>query len=169
MQGYRIGNGTVDRLPNHRGYYLVSVTDSIEEPLASRPRHTVVVVVDGLREDSARSLKSLAPFLEQGQCRPMDNGALTISRPIYTILSSGLEADRTGSRNNDLTTPVAVGSIWKNARDAGLSVGGYSELTWWKQLFPDGFSTFIDDDRVATNLFELAVPTDLTLIHPGLR
>jgi hypothetical protein len=84
---------------------------------------------------------------------------------MYAVLSTGLEQDRTGSRNNDETSPLAAQSVWQVARRSGLRVNGVSAVAWWKQLFPDGFSRYEvvggEDDPFAPT--ELA---DVNLIHP---
>ena len=33
-------------------------------------------------------------------------GTYTVSRPVYALLSTGLEVDRTGARNNEQTAPL---------------------------------------------------------------
>ncbi|ACY14049.1 type I phosphodiesterase/nucleotide pyrophosphatase [Haliangium ochraceum DSM 14365] len=171
---YAIGDSYIARLPQHRGYHLVAVGDRVDAgaygaagdaPASQRPRRTVVIVADGLRRDAAASLRAVALLRERGLCADTDVGPLTVSRPVYTLLSSGLGSERTGARNNDDTSPVAVESIWQVAREAGLSVRGISELPWWQQLFPEGFDsyqTFAPED----DLFAGAELAELTLLHP---
>lgn len=160
----------IGRLPNHAGYHLVPVSDGIAATLvqpALRPRHTVVVVIDGLRADKALTMSSVQALKKAGQCRDTDVGPLTVSRPVYSVISTGLEQDRTGSRNNDCTLPLAAESLWQVARRSGLRVVGVSELPWFQQLFPDGFSDFQTVPRSADHFTrgesELG---DLALLHP---
>ena len=49
-------------------------------------------------------------------------GTLSVSRPVYAVLPTGLEQDRTGVRNNDDTSPCAAESLWQVARRTGLTV-----------------------------------------------
>ncbi len=163
--GYGIADSYVSRLPDHRGLYLVPVEDQVGVPLEQVPRHTVVMVIDGLRRDAAETLHATQTIAEHGQCFTTDVGMLSVSRPVYTELSTGLEQDRTGSRNNDDTSPVHVQSLWEIARGAGRSVVGVSALPWWQELFPKGFDVY----RVANreeNLFASPATADLTLLHP---
>ncbi len=156
----------IDRLSHHAGYWLVPVEDSVPTPPA-RPRHTVVVVVDGLRLDAAERMHSTERLRAEGSCGPTSIRTPTVSRPVYAMLSTGLEQDRTGARNNDETSPLAAESIWEVARRAHLRVHGQSELPWFRQLFPNGF-----DDYVVvppeTNVFPRALDADLTLLHPTI-
>jgi hypothetical protein len=161
---YVLGERYISRLPNHAGYFLVSVDDQVASP-PPRPRHAVFVLVDGLTRASAEKLEARKRLAAEGQCRVMEVGPITISRPTYAVVSTGLEQDRTGSRNNDETRPLAAESVWQVARRAGLRVNGVSALTWWKQLFTDGFSRYdvvgTEDDPFGPT--ELA---DLNLVHP---
>lgn len=160
----------VSRLPNHAGYHLVSVEDALPAALRApgvRPRHTVLVVIDGLRLDLATTMASVQRLRAEGQCRRTDVGPLSVSRPVYAVMSTGLEQDRTGSRNNDDQSPLAAESIWQVARQAGLRVVGTSELPWFQQLFPSGFDSYQLVQR-AQDHFTAAESElgDLALIHP---
>jgi hypothetical protein len=160
----------IGRLPHHAGYYLVPVADAIDPTLrqpAARPRHAVVVVIDGLRADKAAGMASVQKLRQAGQCRDTDVGPLSVSRPVYAVISTGLEPDRAGSRNNDLTAPLYAESLWQVARRDGLRVTAVSELPWFQQLFPDGFSDF---KIVARSADHFATPEpevgELALFHP---
>ena len=159
------GESYIPRLPNHAGYWLVSVDDEVRAAAPPRPRHLVVIVVDGLKMAAALPMKSIAAVRAQGQCRTMDVGRLTISRPVYAILSTGMEADRTGARNNDQKTPLAAQSIWEVAKNHGLEVTGSSHLDFWKQLFPEGFSRYKRTIEEDDDLFVRPMG-DLALFHP---
>jgi hypothetical protein len=124
------------------------------------------MVIDGLRADAALSMRSAGWLQEHGTCRLMDVGSLTRSRPVYALLSSGVEPDRSGVRSNDAHSAAPVESLWQVARKAGLRVSGASGLSWWwQELFPDGF----DEYRVAAdgNLFRaVSAGGGVQLIHP---
>lgn len=161
-----LGLGYTERLSSHAGFHPVRVADAVAQfPGLRRPRHSVLVVVDGLGYQEAQTMRSLSLLAAQGQCRKTDVGSLSLSRPVYSVLSTGLEADRTGVRFNDDTTPLAAESLWDIARAAGLSVGAVSELPWWQELFPTGFDSYLLAER-PEDYFRLAPPTDLQLIHP---
>ncbi|MBK9752246.1 MAG: alkaline phosphatase family protein [Nannocystis sp.] len=165
------------RLSAPAGLYTVHVDDHIPDPISQhslaspplrRPRGATLVVVDGLGLAEARSMSALARLQAHGQCRDTDVGSLPLSRPVYAVLSTGLEADRNGVRGPDDSGPVAAPSIWELARAAGMSVSAISELPWWGELFTRGFDRYITADR-ASNYFTLAPPASprqLRLIHP---
>jgi hypothetical protein len=163
--GYALAERVIPRLSDHRGFFLIAHDDRVDVPLARRPRRAVVVVVDGLRQDEARRMASVARVRVAGRCAVTDVGLPSVSRPVYAVISSGVEQARTGSRNNDTDTPLAVDSLWERARAAGLRVTYRSELDWWGQLFPRGF----DEAAVlatSRDLFAAPFTDDLTLVHP---
>lgn len=161
-----LGMTYAGRLSDHAGVYRVTVAD--EGPGAGalrRPRKTVVVVVDGLGYAEAQTMQALAGLAAHGQCRKTDVGSLSLSRPVYAVLSTGLEADRNGVRFNDDPSPLAADSLWDAARGGGYGVSAVSELPWWRELFPRGFDDYVLGEP-AQNFFELAPPADIRLIHP---
>ena len=166
LAAHCLGDSYIDRLSDHAGLYLVAADNDVGEGPLVRPARAIVIVVDGLREDAAREMKATAALSEAGQCRTTNVGALSVSRPVYALISTGLEADRTGARNNDDPSPIGVESIWEVARDAGLHVSAASELLWWQQLFPRGFDDYLVVADPTQNIFERAALADLTLIHP---
>lgn len=166
-----LGNTYISRLPNHAGYWLVHVDDRIEPSEAKkRPRRIVMIVVDGLRRDHAETMQSAKLLAARGQCRHSDQGDYTVSRPVYSLLSTGVESDRTGSRNNDQTAPLAAESFWEVARRSGLRVRVSSHLPWWQQLFPRGFDVYRHTPEHEVNVFESTreedARFDIDLFHP---
>lgn len=162
------GSSWSDRLSSHRGFFQVTVAP--EGPAAwetrafPRPRRTIFVVMDGLGHHEAETMGSLAQIGRTGQCRKTYVGSQSMSRPVYAVMSTGLEQDRTGSRGNDDTSPLAAESIWEIATRSGLKVSGVSELAWWRELFPRGFTTYDVRPR-HEDFFKAARPADLMLIH----
>ncbi len=153
------------RLSAHDGFFRVSVADAAPAEGLRRPRKTVVVVIDGLGYAEAQTMHSLARLAEHGQCRKTDVGSLSLSRPVYAVLSTGLEADRNGVRFNDDPFALEADSLWEEARAAGLTVSAVSELPWWRELFPRGFDRYVLGQR-AEDFFEMAPAADVRLIHP---
>jgi hypothetical protein len=172
VMGAVLGTQYIPRLTNHQGYFLVPVTDTVRVPVTQvlpRPEQrsrTVVIVVDGLRRDHAESMRSVKRLLVHGQCRVSDQGGYTVSRPVYALLSTGLEVDRTGARNNENTAPLAAESIWQVAREAGLTVSGHSHLPWFRELFPDGFDRFVHSRSHEEDVFQTPDLYDVNLFHP---
>lgn len=162
------GSSWSDRLSSHRGFFQVTVENPApagwQQRAFPRPRRTVLVVVDGLGHHEAQTLGSLAQVGLMGQCRKTYVGSQSMSRPVYAVMSTGLEQDRTGSRGNQDTSPLAAESIWEIATRSGLSVSAVSELSWWRELFPRGFTSYEVRPR-HEDYFKLARPADLMLIH----
>ncbi len=168
--GYWYGDGIIPRLSDHRGHYLVAVEDRVAEGAAlgeARPRRVYLVLVDGLRADVAARLTSMQRLGAAGACRRTLVSLPTVSRPVYGTTSSGVEQARTGARNNDNRTPIVPESIWQVARTSGRSVVAFSELRWWRELFPEGFDRYVTPAR-ADDFFALAAGAqeDLVLVHP---
>lgn len=163
--GYLLAVSYTTRLSNHQGYFQVAVEDRVTQAPLSRPRHTAVIVVDGLRADAALQLKALELLRPHARCFGMDVGLPSMSRPVYAALSTGLEQDRTGARGNDVTDALAAESVWEVARRAGLRVEAFTGLTWWQELFPLGFDAYKVFPEEAS-VFPARLGADLTLLHP---
>jgi hypothetical protein len=105
---------------------------NLEAPLVSAPgqvapappraaRRVVVLLVDGLRLDSARTMASLEPLRAAG----VDAAAVahypTLSRPNYVAIFAGLPPRLSGARTNDYPGPVPLDTVWSRVREAGLT------------------------------------------------
>lgn len=163
--GYLLAENVVPRLADHRGHYLISHDDRVTTPIPRRPRRTLVAVIDGLTGVDARHLLAVQRVQSRGRCALTDVGLPSVSRPVYTTISSGVEQARSGVRNNDETSPAPVDSLWDRARAAGLRVSYRSEAGWWGELFPRGFDG-ATVRAAETDLFAAPLTDDLTLIHP---
>jgi hypothetical protein len=159
-----LGDSIVERLPNHQGYFLVKVEDRVESAI-DRPRYSVLILIDGMGRSFAEKLRSVERLRAKGQCRRTDVGPLTVSRPVYAVVSTGLEQDRTGSRNNDEKSPLAADSIFEAARRTGRTVHGISTEEFWQQLFPEGFDKYSTLERSEDQFTQVEL-ANLTLIHP---
>jgi hypothetical protein len=163
---FALGYSYTGRLATRPSLYQIKVPDQLARPpAASLPRRAAVVVIDGLGYKEALGMRATQFLRARGQCWKTDVGPLSISRPVYGVLSTGVEQDRGGALVNDTDAPHAAGSLWELARAAGLSVAAVSELTWWQELFPRGFSSYQTPPRSA-DYFRLAPAADLLLLHP---
>jgi hypothetical protein len=166
---YTTNNYTV-RFTAYDGFYLAPVEDpGPTQRLPQRPQKAVLVLLDGLAYESALSMPSMQKLRAQGQCLSTNTGTLTVSRPVYASISSGVEQDRTGIRNNAESIPATgtlVESIWEIARRNGVRTTAITDLDWWKILFPRGFDHYIITES-ANNFFTEINFTDLNLIHPS--
>ncbi len=152
------------RLSTPAGYFLIAGHDDGPTGAFERPERVVVTLADGLGADDAQHTEAVRWFRAHGRCFLTQVGSPSISRPLYTVISSGVEQDRTGIRGNDVRDPAAVGSIWENARNSGWHVRVVSELPWWQELFPRGFdeTVFPPGD---TDFFDEVRPHAINLIH----
>lgn len=123
------------------------------------------MVFDGLGHRAAGSMSAIAHLRERGACHRTLIGVPTVSRPVYAAISTGLEQDRSGVRSNDDGGPLSAESVWDLARAAGLEVAAISELPWWRELFPRGFSRYQLGEE-SDDFFAAAPAADLLLIHP---
>ena len=85
--GIQIGERYISRLPQHDGYFLVASEDAVKTRV-ERPRRTVVVVADGLGGAYARGMRSAGRLQAAGQCRVTDVGPISVSRPVYAVIST---------------------------------------------------------------------------------
>jgi hypothetical protein len=108
-----------------------------------RPARVVVSVIDGLGLEEARGMNAVAWFAAHGRCFETAVGSPSMSRAVYTVLSSGVEQDRSGVRTNENHDPAPVHSVWEDARRAGWHVRVTSSVVWWTELFPRGFDEHI--------------------------
>jgi hypothetical protein len=169
--GWQAGEHAQARLSNHDGYWLLE--SRVEEGLDAtalgfqRPRRVTVVLIDGLRADAARGMASYARLARMGRCWETDIPVPTVSQPVYVLLSTGVEADRSGVRSNGGRGAAAAEPIWAVAREAGWRVVVWSELDWWQKLFPGAFDRYEVRAR-EENYFALATAAegDLVLVHP---
>lgn len=160
-----VGQSHVARLAHHQGFDLVTFEDVPHPAIAPRPRHVVLVVVDGLAADDAPSVPAIASLSADWPCLVTDVGPISLSRPGYAELSTGLETDRTGCRTNAESSPLAAQSLWEVARLSGRRVRAVTEETWWRELFPRGFDDVVIGER-RDSFFDPSTLEDLTLIHP---
>jgi len=159
-----LGASWVDRINRPGGIHLVTGHDFGPSVKVAPPRRTLVAVVDGLGFEDVVKTRLAGRLKAEGACWRMHTGQPSISRPMYTVLSSGVEQARTGIRNNTLHTRAPVESIWEVARGAGLQVSVISEIPWWVELFPKGFASYRGLPR-ARNFFTDAPRSDVTLVH----
>jgi Type I phosphodiesterase / nucleotide pyrophosphatase len=158
------------RFTAYDGFYLQPVEDlGPTQKLVQRPQKTVLVLLDGLSREAALTMPSMQKLMAQGQCLSTNTGTLTVSRPVYASISSGVEQDRTGIRNNAEPIPATgtlVESIWEIARRNGVYTTAITDLDWWKILFPRGFDNYVITES-ANNFFTEINFTDVNLIHPS--
>jgi hypothetical protein len=152
------------RVSAPRGHFLVHTTDEGTRVPFDAPESVVVTVADGLGAEAAQHTQAVAWFRAHGRCFSTQVGSPSISRPVYAVLSSGVEQDRTGVRGNETHDPAPARSVWEVARDAGWHVRVVSSLPWWQELFPNGFDEFLELPQEA-DFFQQVRPHEIDLLH----
>jgi hypothetical protein len=165
---YYIANTYTVRFTAYEGFYLIPTEEPPLTQQPDAPARTILALIDGLGEEAARSMPSIQRLQREGQCVKTHTGSLTVSRPVYASISSGVEQDRTGIRNNAEPIPATgtlAESIWEIAKEKGLHTTANTDLDWWQVLFPRGFTTY-NMFKHEDNFFSKDL-SDLTLIHPS--
>jgi hypothetical protein len=162
---FALGSTYPGRMSNREGFRLVEVTDGGARAPFEPPAAVVVGLIDGLGVEEARGMRAVRWFEAHGRCFETAVGSPSISRPMYTVLSSGVEQDRTGVRGNGRAGEAPVRSVWEDARAAGWRVRVVSKLDWWTELFPRGFDEHFAPPDDETDAFAAVRPGALNLVH----
>ena len=155
------------------------IATPVSPPLS---RRVVIVIIDGLRLDVARTL----PFLTALGRRGIDSEAAsqypTWSRPNYVTILTGAPPSASGVRTNRYRGTVELDSLMDRARTAGLTAGYASDYDPLPRLFlrqpvvdrivtpelnplppPDVDVTALDEaDEDSAELWRAAMRVDLT-------
>lgn len=121
-----------NRFVDYRSPYLFEVKPGPETPPLTD--EVVVVVVDGLREDVARTLPTFRSVAEEGSWLTARTSQPSLSLPGWTLLTSGAPPEFSGVTTNWYDGPVRVDSLFTSAERAGIttSIVGHSA---WEQLY----------------------------------
>ncbi|MGC8873791.1 MAG: alkaline phosphatase family protein, partial [Chloroflexia bacterium] len=90
----------------------------------------VVVVVDGLREDTSHQMPTLEELRAAGADLPSWTQVPSLSLPGYTVLGTGAYPDLSGVTTNWYEGTVRVDSLFVRAREAGKRTALVSEPSW---------------------------------------
>ena len=123
-----------NRFVDYRSPYLFEVKPGPETPPLTD--EVVVVVVDGLRVDVARTLPTFQRVGEDGSWLTARTSQPSLSLPGWTLLTSGAPPEISGVTTNWYDGPVRVDSLFTSAERAGIttSIVGHSA---WQQLYGD--------------------------------
>ncbi len=100
-------------------------------PLSER---VVVVIIDGLREDTSHQMPAVQALRGRGADLPSWTELPAISMPGYTALGTGAYPDFSGVTTNRYQGPLQIDSIFAQAQQAGLSTG-LATMTLWEDLY----------------------------------
>ena len=90
----------------------------------------IVIVVDGLREDTSRQMPAFQALRERGADLPSWTELPSISRPGYTALGTGAYPGFSGVTTNWYDEPVRVDNLLARAQEAGLQTGLVGMDSW---------------------------------------
>lgn len=105
------------------------------QPTVPLSQRVVVVVVDGLREDTSHEMPTFQRLRERGADLPSWTGLPSISRPGYATLGTGAYPEFSGVVTNWYDEPVRVDSVFARAQQAGLRTAMVSDYAGWAILF----------------------------------
>ncbi|HXF70071.1 MAG TPA: alkaline phosphatase family protein [Thermoflexus sp.] len=130
-----------DSVVEYRGPYLES---ELSPPPATPPLtdRVVLVIIDGLRQDTAASaMPTFNQLAAQGARYLVRVGEPSLSYPGWTVIGSGAWQGISGVTTNWFKGPVRVDSIFREAqaagaRPSGAGTGGWVELfgPWWERF-----------------------------------
>ena len=99
---------------------LVGAAGPVAPPPARQARRLVVVLIDGLRLDSSRTMASLQALRARGVDLAAASHYPTLSRPNYLSIFAGVPPQLSGARTNDYPGPAPMDTLFSRAREAGL-------------------------------------------------
>ncbi|RUS43923.1 alkaline phosphatase family protein [Cohnella sp. AR92] len=117
-------------------------------------KKVIMVVLDGLRYDSARRyLGYLEHLVEQGAatCHQVRSELPSLSRPLYEVLLTGTPAMRNGITTNPIVRRSREVSLFDLASDAGLTTAA-AAYHWVSELYNSApFNPLTDRHQYDTN------------------
>lgn len=119
----------------------------------------VLVVVDGLRDDTSQRMPYLNQLRQSGAYGAMKSGEPSFSKPSYTVLSSGAWQEVTGIVLNSSAGPTPVDTVFRSAKRSGLKVAMDGHVWWEETNGPSAFTTILKygDDESHSPGIDLAV------------
>lgn len=119
---------------HYRSPYIFDIPPGSETPPLTS--EVVVVIVDGLRADVARTLPTFQRVAEDGSFLTAQTSQPSLSLPGWTLLTSGAPPEVSGVTTNWYEGPVRVDSLFTSAERAGVTTAivGHSA---WDQLYGD--------------------------------
>lgn len=99
---------------------LIEIAGEAGAPPPRLTRRVIVILIDGLRLDAARSMSSLAALGTLGVSAVAESHYPTLSIPNYVSLFAGAPPHLSGVRTNQYRGPVPLDSAFARARAAGL-------------------------------------------------
>jgi hypothetical protein len=116
----------------------------------------VMVVVDGLRDDTSLEMPYLTSLREEGASGVLVGIPSPASQPAWTTLVSGAGLEINGApfldpEHADEIQPIAVDHLFVQVKRAGFT-GGLAGSNWWQKMVSDEFlyaQFFVEDEDAA--------------------
>ncbi len=162
-----LGMAALDVLAGYQGAPVGALpAGRATAPVSGR---VVVVVVDGLREDTSRQMPNFQRLRAQGADLPSWSGLPSLSLPGYTVLGTGAMPDLSGVASNWWEGPVVVDSLFARAREAGLP-SALAAMGGWDTLYgPWATTTYTASWPSVSGDYLAAAPTTPAIGQEALR
>ncbi len=107
---------------------LAAADTSPSAPSRRLTERVVLIIVDGLRVDASRTMRSLARLRAAGIDAEAASHYPSLSRPNYVSILAGVPPQWSGVRSNEYDQPVPLDSAPRRAKAAGLGVSFISQV-----------------------------------------
>ncbi|MBI3536749.1 MAG: alkaline phosphatase family protein [Chloroflexi bacterium] len=101
-------------------------------------KQIVLVMVDALRADTARTMPTVKSLIEKGADCTAQVGQPSFSLPGWTVIGTGAWQEQSGVTLNFYKDRVKVDTIFEAAKRKGLTTALVAQGGSWKQLYPRG-------------------------------
>ncbi len=139
------------------------------EPRAfTPPRPALLIVVDGLREDAARSMPTLQRIAQRGTSARLVAGVPTFSAAAYVTLLTGTGSLSSGRRTNERLFAADLDSVPARLSRQGRTARVISdEVDWWETLLPGQFTdvAVLPTAQVFARAERWMADSDLLVVH----
>ncbi len=120
--------------------YPSPYTDAIApgKEAAAVSNQVILMVVDALRADTARTMPAVKALLGKGADCVAQTGQPSFSLPGWTVLGTGAWQEQSGVTLNFYKDAIKVDTIFQAAKRKGLTTALVAAGGSWKQLYPRG-------------------------------
>jgi hypothetical protein len=140
-----------------------------EAPGGTLRHRVLLIVVDGLGEETARGLPTLQRLAAEGASARVWAEVPTFSSPAYVALLTGVSPALSGRRTNADLFPVALDSLPAQLVRAGHRTCVLSdEVDWWQRLLPGAFTRaeVVAPGALVTHAAQVLPGADFAVVHP---
>lgn len=107
------------------------------DPPPRLARRLLIVILDGLRADTAETMQFLQELASGGGAGVALSSYPTVSRPNYVAILTGCTPRQSGVRTNDWHDPVTIDDLGRRASSAGIPASTIADKTHaLEEIFP---------------------------------